>query len=496
MIQARPIGRGDDASTIAEDATMIKQKAIGQVLAEFSPPAMDHEHRREMDSLLLLANLRRGRALSYVVLFVFALLLAYQLLAWERTEELMGAKATGLAVMRSVWLVWALVTCWLTSRLPESAAAVRPRHHLFEVAASMTTLLIAALHCGLGYVPFTGITVYLVALFIIVAFMRYNAAKGLIVFLPGCFALVAALLGAHNGQPGVFWLAVNGITMTVLALAVGRMLYASAAHAHQQMEVIQRQKQDLQELDRVKSQLLSSVSHELRTPLTSVIGFTKIIRRDFMNTFAPLAQGDATAQKRAQRIAANLDIIATEGERLTRLINDVLDLTKIESGHAEWRDQFCAVGELVRQAAQAVSGEFTNRPEVSLDVQVETPLPPLMVDRDRLVQVMINLLNNASKFTVQGRVSIRALATPEGKVRVEVSDTGPGIPQESLGQIFDQFYQVIKGDTLSDKPKGTGLGLSICKQIIEHYNGRIWAKSVLGQGSVFTFELPPAPPAQ
>lgn len=474
---------------------MTKHKAIRQALAEFSPPVMDQEQRREVDSLLLLVNLRRGRALAYVVLVVFALVLAHQALTWEKTEEMMGAKTLGLTVMRSLWLVWALASCWLTSRLPESVAEVRPRHHALEVASSAITLLIAAVHCGLGYVPFTGITVYLATLFFIVAFMRYNAAKSLLIFLPGCFALVAALLGAQEGQPGALWLAVNGIVLTVLGLVVGKLLYASAARAHQQMRVIERQKQDLQALDRVKSQLLSSVSHELRTPLTSVIGFTKIIRRDFTNTFAPMAQGDATAEKRAKRIAANLDIIASEGERLTRLINDVLDLTKIESGRQQWRDQRCEVAGMVEQAAQAVSGELAGRPEVGLEVRVAPSLPLLLVDRDRLVQVMINLLNNASKFTLRGTVSISAAATAEGMVRVEVSDTGPGIPPESLGRIFDQFYQVVKDDTLSDKPKGTGLGLSICKQIIEHYQGRIWAKSVPGQGSVFIFELPPAPPA-
>jgi signal transduction histidine kinase len=116
-----------------------------------------------------------------------------------------------------------------------------------------------------------------------------------------------------------------------------------------------------------------------------------------------------------------------------------------------------------------------------------------VADRDRLVQVMINLLNNASKFTAQGRVAIQAQTTPAGWARVAVSDTGPGIPAENLAQVFDQFYQVTSGDTLSDKPKGTGLGLSICKQIVEHYGGRLWAESTLGQGSTFIFELPPQP---
>jgi PAS domain S-box-containing protein len=271
--------------------------------------------------------------------------------------------------------------------------------------------------------------------------------------------------------------------------------------AHDELEVrvaertaeLAEANQHLQELDKMKSDFLSSVSHELRTPLTSVLGFAKLIKREFHNNFFPLAEGDAKTTRKAGRIEENLDIIVREGERLTRLINDVLDLSKIESGRMDWRDEACVLAELVEQAVQAVSGEFANRTAVKLEMELAGSLPPIVADRDRLVQVMINLLNNASKFTAQGRVAIQAQTTPAGWARVAVSDTGPGIPAENLAQVFDQFYQVTSGDTLSDKPKGTGLGLSICKQIVEHYGGRLWAESTLGQGSTFIFELPPQP---
>ncbi len=251
----------------------------------------------------------------------------------------------------------------------------------------------------------------------------------------------------------------------------------------------------LQELDKMKSDFLSSVSHELRTPLTSVLGFAKLIKREFHNNFFGMTENDAKVARKARRIEENLSIIVREGERLTRLINDVLDLSKIESGRMNWRDETCSLPDLVEQAVQAVSGEFANRPEVTLEMTVDRGLPPLVADRDRLVQVIINLLNNASKFTVEGRVAIQAKAAKAGWARVEVTDTGPGIPPDNLAQVFDQFYQVTRGDTLSDKPKGTGLGLSICKQIVEHYGGRIWVESVLGQGSSFIFELPTEPSA-
>ncbi|MBF0551679.1 MAG: PAS domain-containing sensor histidine kinase [Deltaproteobacteria bacterium] len=248
--------------------------------------------------------------------------------------------------------------------------------------------------------------------------------------------------------------------------------------------------QHLQELDRMKSEFLSSVSHELRTPLTSILGFTKLIRKDFLNLFFPMAKGEAKIERKANAISENLEIIVREGERLTRLINDVLDLAKIESGRVVWRDSTFPVADFVYQAAQAVSGQFLTRPDLTLSVVVGEDLPYLKADRDRLEQVLINLLNNAAKFTNKGQVAVEAAAIPDGWIKVPVRDTGVGIHPGDLEKIFDQFHQVARTDTLLDKPQGTGLGLAICRHIIDHYKGRIWAESVPDQGSVFTFVLP------
>jgi len=248
--------------------------------------------------------------------------------------------------------------------------------------------------------------------------------------------------------------------------------------------------QRLRELDEMKSAFLSSVSHELRTPLTSILGFSKLLHKEFARNFLPLAGDQKPLLKRGERIQENLSIISHEGERLTRLINDVLDLNKIESGRMGWRDERMSLGETIDLAVQAVSGMFAQNPEVDLSTDIDPTLPYIIADPDRLQQVLINLLNNASKFTEQGDVVVRAFPR-FGQIRVEVADTGFGILPEDQAQIFEKFHQT-RTDTMEDKPKGTGLGLTICREIIEHYGGRIWVESEHEQGSTFVFTLPVA----
>lgn len=255
---------------------------------------------------------------------------------------------------------------------------------------------------------------------------------------------------------------------------------------------LKQREEELKEMDQLKSNFLSSVSHELRTPLTSVRGFAKLINKDFSRRFMPLAEGDQRLEKMATRIAGNLEIIQSEGERLTRLINDVLDISKIESGSVEWRDDTVVVKDVANQAFNAVSGQFVEKPGVEASMRVADDLPHLAADPDRLVQVLVNLMNNAAKFTDEGVVELIVEKTPEGWVRMSVRDTGAGIPPEDIDKVFDKFHQVTKSDTLQDKPTGTGLGLTICGQIVEHYGGRIWVESELGRGSTFSCVLPPA----
>lgn len=246
--------------------------------------------------------------------------------------------------------------------------------------------------------------------------------------------------------------------------------------------------ESLRELDKIKSSLLSTVSHELRTPLTSLLGFTKLISKSFKSNFMPLVGADPELRQRADLMMSNLDIINNEGGRLSRLLNDFLDLTRIESGRMRWNDEPVSLLGIVKDAANASSGDFLGKPGVSLRVELPEGLPEVNVDRDRVQQVILNLLNNAVKHTREGEVVLSA--NPKGKwVEVRVKDTGVGIPEEKLNKVFDTFYTLNVEDTICSA-EGTGLGLAICQQIVEHYGGQITAYSSPGQGCEFVFTLP------
>jgi Na+/proline symporter/signal transduction histidine kinase len=230
----------------------------------------------------------------------------------------------------------------------------------------------------------------------------------------------------------------------------------------------------LQELDRMKDDFVSTVTHELRTPLTSIRAFSEILH-DHPDI-------DAAEQRRF------LGLIIKESERLTRLINQVLDLAKLESGMAEWQTAELDLNEIVSDAVSATSQIFKSR-RVAVETLDGARVSPVVADRDRVMQVMLNLLSNAVKFCPEGtgRVQVR-LAEDAQNVRIDVIDNGVGISRENLGVIFEKFRQV--GDTLTDKPAGTGLGLAICRQIIGHFGGRLWVESEPGKGSTFSFTLP------
>jgi signal transduction histidine kinase/CheY-like chemotaxis protein len=255
---------------------------------------------------------------------------------------------------------------------------------------------------------------------------------------------------------------------------------------------LERANTELLRLDEMKSTFLSSVSHELRTPLTSILGFAEMIQMKLDAVLLPLlrekAGQDPKVNRAAHKVRRNIAIIASESQRLTNLINDVLDLSKMEAGRVEWRMATLDVGELLERCAQATGSLFARRP-YALEVDVPEDLPPVRGDRDRLLQVAINLVSNAVKFTPDGSVALRARREGDA-IRVSVLDTGVGIAPGDLDSVFEKFRQV--GDTLTDKPVGTGLGLPICREIVEHHGGRIWAESEPGQGSTFHFLLPVA----
>ncbi len=242
-----------------------------------------------------------------------------------------------------------------------------------------------------------------------------------------------------------------------------------------------------EEADAAKSAFLSTVSHELRTPLTSVLGFAKIIKKRLEDRIFPLVpKEDRKVAQTIQQVEDNLKVVVSEGERLTKLIDDVLDLAKIEAGKLEWHMENVTVGDIVDRATAATSSLFEQK-GLHLEKAIASDLPAVTGDRDRLIQVVINLISNSVKFTDAGTITCRA-ERRGGDIVVSVSDTGMGIAPSDQPKVFERFKQV--GDTLTDKPKGTGLGLPICREIVEHHGGRIWVQSELGRGSTFSFSLP------
>jgi signal transduction histidine kinase len=231
----------------------------------------------------------------------------------------------------------------------------------------------------------------------------------------------------------------------------------------------------LTELDRLKDDFMSSVTHELRTPLSAIRAFSEILFDD--------PEIELTERKRF------LGILVSETERLTRLVNQVLDLAKIESGHADWRIEDVALAEVIHQAVAATS-KLLERRGIRLQLECAADGPTVRGDHDRLVQVLVNLIANAAKFAPEEHGLIRVTVSIDGdRVGVCVADNGPGIPPEDLKLVFEKFRQSASG---GEKPIGTGLGLPICRRIIEHMGGRIWAVAGPDKGANLYFNLPVA----
>ncbi|OCQ95592.1 transcriptional regulator [Oscillatoriales cyanobacterium USR001] len=244
------------------------------------------------------------------------------------------------------------------------------------------------------------------------------------------------------------------------------------------------------EIDQMKTDFISTVSHELRTPLTSVLGFAKLIQKKLEESVFPIVvTEDKKVQRAVKQVGENLQIIVSEGKRLTDLINDLLDVAKMEAGKIDWKMEPMNVANLIDRAIAATSALFENKGLEPIK-DIENDIPEFAGDRDKLIQVMINLISNSIKFTDRGSVTCKAQKIGN-TIKVSVIDTGMGIAKDDQSKVFEKFQQV--GDTLTDKPKGTGLGLPICKQIIEHHGGKIWVESELGKGSIFSFILPLKP---
>lgn len=275
-----------------------------------------------------------------------------------------------------------------------------------------------------------------------------------------------ALSGLENVSPEAAEL--------VAAVAAQTSLHLEALRLN---EELQRRAAELQELDRLKSSFLANMSHELRTPLNSILGFSDVMLEEI--------DGPLT-----EYMANDLRIIQKNGQHLLHLINDVLDMAKIQSGRMNLHPERFRIQEIFEEVT-SITSTLASEKNLALFVEPDSNMDiEIVADITRIRQVMINLVNNSIKFTEKGKVQIRADALEKDQVLITVTDTGIGIPSGQLEKVFEEFSQVDTSTTR--KAGGTGLGLPISRRLVEMHGGRMWAESsgIAGEGSRFYIELP------
>jgi len=250
-------------------------------------------------------------------------------------------------------------------------------------------------------------------------------------------------------------------------------LFQEIQEKNQQLEVAN---QKLTDLDRLKSDFVSNVSHELRTPLTAIKGAVDLVLREVPG---PLTEKQIHYLTR----------VRSNTQHLAGLINDLLDLSKIEEGKIGLQAERVSLGGLVHEVLETLRPIAAEK-SIELAVTLE-PSVLVWADRDKVTQILTNLIGNAIKFTpVHGNVKVSSMSKGDGYIRLSVSDTGPGILADEHERIFNKFYQIAENG--GPKPKGTGLGLAISRTLVELHGGKIWVDSEPGHGSTFYFTLPAA----
>jgi signal transduction histidine kinase len=251
------------------------------------------------------------------------------------------------------------------------------------------------------------------------------------------------------------------------------------AQTRQELAEARRQ---LREADRLKTEFIATVSHELRTPLNSIIGFAKLLLKQQIGPLNSIQQTD-------------ISLIYDSAQHLLSLVNDILDLSKIEAGKIRLDLEWVSVEEIIVGVVASTYILIEGKP-IELKEEIEANLPRVYVDRSRIRQIVINILSNAAKFTDAGSISLRIHKITKNKqdyVCFSVKDTGIGIAAEDMDKVFEAFRQI--DSSLARRAEGTGLGMPISYRLVTLHGGELWVESQVDQGSTFSFTIPFQPPA-
>lgn len=297
---------------------------------------------------------------------------------------------------------------------------------------------------------------------------------------------VVVLTGTDDDELAVEAVRQGAQDYIVKGEVTGRELARYLRHAQERLRLLEREREarleaeegfrQAEEATRKRDEVLRMVVHDLRSPLSGIR----------MGAGAALREGSFLAPETARVVSA----IRREADRMSRLLQDLLDAATVEGGHTGLRRQPCRVPPLVEEVTELLQPALDEQ-AISFEREVPEDLPLILADRDRLAQVLSNLLSNAVKFTpAEGTVAVGATVDGERGVRISVGDTGPGMPEEERARLFDRFWDPARHR--KGKRSGTGLGLVIARGIVEAHEGRIWAESEQGKGSTFHFTVPTA----
>ncbi len=372
-----------------------------------------------------------------------------------------------------VALVWAVWSVGLLVALRGGWYRLWLRHAVPIVDATAIAIMVAVQSLSLAPAPRRGVFGFVVALCAFLAGTGGPRLSRSSAQLSGVLAVAIVLAAAHAVELNLAVALLIAALIGITGLVVGRsptLIRQVVTHGIGQMHITRRY-EEAQEAIAAREDVLKIVSHDLRNPLSTIAMASSLMLDE-----------ELTPDIRARQLRA----IKRAGERMNRLVQDLLDVAKLEAGRLALKTQQVDVAAIAAEA-QDTLGPIADAKSIRLTTDVAPGLTAVQVDPGRVQQILSNLVGNAVKFTpAGGRISISA-TSGDGAVQIAVSDTGPGIPADRLDQVFGRFWQADRADR-----RGLGLGLAIAKAIVDAHGGRIWVESEEGNGTTFYFTLPPA----